>query len=92
MEELLQKMLRLWDPYDLLSFPLDEYDSYAKLICEFIMTTDVKTITGLTDFVYELLRDGMRIQGTKNSYIEIEKLDKSGSERFAELYFTINSK
>lgn len=30
MEILIQKMLRLWDPYDLYCFPDDEYDSYAK--------------------------------------------------------------
>lgn len=85
--EIIQKMLRLWDPFELYIFPQDEYDSYAKSIHEFISNTEILTITNLTDFVYELLREGMRIKGSKDSYIEIEKLDKDSSMRFSELYF-----
>lgn len=42
MEILIQKKLRLWDPYDLYCFPDDEYDSGAKAIFEF---TNNKSLT-----------------------------------------------
>lgn len=88
MEILIQKMLRLWDPYDLYCFPDDEYDSYAKAIFEF---TNNKSLTfeDLSDFVFKLLKDGLKVKDSSNEYIEIEKLDKAGCNRFSELYFAI---
>lgn len=88
MELIIQKMLRLWDPYDLYCFPADEYDSYAKAIFEF---TNKKLFTckELSDFVFKLFLDGMRVKNSRDLYIDIEKLDKTSCDRFAELYFSI---
>lgn len=88
MEDIIKRMLRLWDPYDLYHFPADEYDSYAKFIYEFVSSTELLTLNSLTNFVYELLRDGMRIVNSQK-YIEIEKLDKESCERFSNLYLAI---
>lgn len=88
MEILIQKMLRLWDPYDLYCFPADEYDSYAKAIFEF---TNNKSFTfkELSDFVFKLFKDGLKIKGSTDLYVEIEKLDRVSCDRFADLYFAI---
>ena len=88
MEILIQKMLRLWDPYDLYCFPDDEYDSYAKAIFEFT-NNNLFTSEDLSDFVFTLLKDGLKVKDSSDEYIEIEKLDKAGCNRFAELYFAI---
>lgn len=45
MEEIIKKMFRLWDPYHLISFPKDEYDTEAKKIFEFINNSDSLTIS-----------------------------------------------
>lgn len=89
MEELIRTILRLWDPYDLRCFPIDEYDSYAKLLWEFINDSKKLTYEELTDYVYKILQDGMKTTGKKSSSTIVLIIDKSDCERFARLYFEI---
>lgn len=89
MEELIKTILRLWDPYDLRCFPIDEYDSYAKLLLEFINDTKKLTNEELTDYVYKILQNGMNTTGKKSKSAIVMMIDKSDCEKFTKLYFEI---
>ena len=88
-EELIKKMLRLWDPYDLFMFPEDEYDSYAIKIFAYINEMRVLNVEELAKFTYTILHNGMKVIGKKEEYIEIQRLNIFGCKKFAELLLSI---
>lgn len=94
MEELIRKIIRLWDPFSLVVFPNDEYDSYATSIYEFICNTQELTDAQLTDFVHSLFHRAMLEKNHKESsnYISLDEMERASSKRFSELYFAIINK
>ncbi len=94
MEELVRKIIRLWDPFNLVIFPNDEYDSYATSIYEFICNQQELTEEQLTDFVHALFYSAMSEKNNINSsdYICLDEMERASSKRFSELYFAIIKK
>ena len=81
MEKIIKYALDLWDPYQIYSFPDDEYVSYVKQISEFIKNKESLNITNISKFVYNLIPPVEPSQ--------IESINMIEYERFARLILEI---
>ncbi len=86
---IIKKILRLWDPYNLVLFPADEYDSYAQKIFTYYNSNNLISVNQLTNYVFEILKHGLMSTDGKQEYNLDLYFNIYECERFAELFFEI---